>query len=1051
MRNPRIAGRGYVPLVVTVLLLACVSVALVIILPRPTFAERLPIKTYTVADGLLRDSVFKIKQDSRGFLWLCSAEGISRFDGYAFTNFTTSDGLPDRHVNDFLETKSGKIYLATEKGLVRLDPTGIANAKDNPLFTVILPDDPNAIGIQVLFEDGDGIVWAGTSNGLYSLNEQQGRLDTEAMGKLTGPDKIQITAIIKDAHDAMWIGTNENGLLRRLPNGEVEQFTPADGLSGDSIASLLERKDGRIWVGMRPGKFGDGLCLLATDPRKGRNIVERIYTAKDGLPSTWIPALYEDDDKFWVATTGGLCEWQNGETSVCKTYTTKNDLCDQVVWSLAEDNDRNLWVGSQCGLKKWGRYGFTTYTEADGTGFPVINSIFENAGGELFSSFSTGTARSVSRFNGKAFDLVKPSFPPGVNYAGWGWKQTVWQDHTGDWWFPTGNGLFRFPGGSPFEELERATPKNIETGAKATEVFRIFEDLRGDIWIATTGTANELLRWERNTDTWRNYTAELGLEPQRIFTAFVEDKAGNLWIATGSDAGDAALIRYRDGQFKIYTEADGIPAGWMRDAFIDHTGRLWLANTGAGLLRFDDVSADHLDYVSYTPKEGLSSIGVLSITEDEFGRIYVGTGRGLDRLNPDTGQIENFTTADGLPNSNIDVAYRDKKNVLWFGSSNGLARFIPEPERQRKPPIALITGLRVNGEPQSISILGETVISPLELNSDQKQVGIDFLGLGTNLGEKLKYEYRLGEKEWTPTNERTVNFANLNADEYRFEVRAATADRTFSPAATITFRIPSPVWQRWWFITLVLLLAVVAAYFFYKNRLLRLLDMERMRTRIAADLHDDIGANLTRISLLSEVAKQRSTNGNDNMLSSIAEIARESVASMNDIVWAIGPDHDRLLDLSRRMRQHAEEIFEMRDIELDFDAPTMDTDLKLSVGVRRDVLLVFKEAVNNAARHSGCSRVQIDFHCENSRLTLTVKDNGVGFDPERYESDGQGLRSMMRRSKSLSGALKIDSQKGVGTKVEFELSLHKTSRLKGETKELPPPTQTSSDKREITP
>jgi signal transduction histidine kinase len=220
-------------------------------------------------------------------------------------------------------------------------------------------------------------------------------------------------------------------------------------------------------------------------------------------------------------------------------------------------------------------------------------------------------------------------------------------------------------------------------------------------------------------------------------------------------------------------------------------------------------------------------------------------------------------------------------------------------------------------------------------------------------------------------------------------------------------------------------LAVLAVYRFYRNRLLRLLEMERMRTRIAADLHDDIGANLTRISLLSEVARSKSSNGNDNMLSSIADIARESVASMNDIVWAISPDHDRMLDLTRRMRQHAEEIFAMRNIELEFDATT-DMDMKLSVGVRRDVLLIFKEAVNNAARHSDCSKVEIDFRGENSILTLNINDNGHGFDSENHGSDGQGLRSMMRRSTALGGELKIDSLKNAGTSVEFKLPLPNT-------------------------
>lgn len=146
-------------------------------------AERLPVKTYTVADGLLQDNVFKIKQDSRGFLWFCTQEGISRFDGYAFTNFTVEDGLPDRHVNDFLETREGEIFIATDGGLAQLNPTDIRRgAQENSIFKVILPDNERAKTINVLFEDASETVFAGTSDGLYKINER-GELETVDLGK----------------------------------------------------------------------------------------------------------------------------------------------------------------------------------------------------------------------------------------------------------------------------------------------------------------------------------------------------------------------------------------------------------------------------------------------------------------------------------------------------------------------------------------------------------------------------------------------------------------------------------------------------------------------------------------------------------------------------------------------------------------------------------------------------------------------------------------------------------------------------------------------------
>jgi signal transduction histidine kinase len=209
--------------------------------------------------------------------------------------------------------------------------------------------------------------------------------------------------------------------------------------------------------------------------------------------------------------------------------------------------------------------------------------------------------------------------------------------------------------------------------------------------------------------------------------------------------------------------------------------------------------------------------------------------------------------------------------------------------------------------------------------------------------------------------------------------------------------------------------------------------MARMRTRIATDLHDDIGANLTRIALLSEVAKRQyasmearsshpprtSTDDNAGPLASIAVIARESVSSMSDIVWAVNPARETLLDLIRRMRQHADEVFTLRDIELRFRAPGDVDSVKLGMDVRRDVLLVFKEAVNNAARHSGCTCAAIDVRVRGSRLLLTLVDNGVGFDLSS-QSEGQGLSSMRRRAERLSGQLHIASKIGSGTTITLD-------------------------------
>ncbi len=1002
-----------------------VPVILCLLLAFHAYGEQLPIKTYSVADGLLRDAVYKIKQDSRGFLWFGTVEGISRFDGYAFTNFTTDDGFPDRHVNDFLETRNGAIYFATDGGLAQLNPAGIQSADagsvdgTNRLLSVILPDDPIAKQINVLFEDRNGGVFAGTANGLYRLNEEN-NLELVDLGLSSADRKaIPITSILQDRLGWIWLGTAGNGLIRLSQDGASEHFGKENGLPDDDVSALAQDDNGRIWVGIRPGHKA-GLCLLVPLPEAHANIVERFFNASDGLPSNWITDLFfSSDGNFWVGTTQGLCRWQEGEASVCKTVTAKNGLCDKEIWSISEDRDGNLWIGTACGLKKLKQHGFTAFTEADGLDDPLANSIFENHAGEFFATFNNGTHRSVGRFGGELFQTVKPTLPSSVGYFGWGWKQTILQDSAGTWWWPTGAGLYKTPPGIGFDKLSEQRLAKVETGAKGTQVFRIFEHSNGDIWMATTGATNELLRWDRKSDKWIDLTEQMGVGHDRLVSAFVEDHDGNLWIGSGES--DSALIRYRDGNFKVFSHRDGLPDGWIRDLFVDHKGRLWIANPAIGLLCVDDLTAEKLNFALYTRSSGLSSVGVSCVTEDEFGRIYVGTGRGLDRLDPETGQIENFTTADGLPASSVEVAYRDRRNDLWFATPKGLSRLTPEAPRQRVPPNAFVTAVRLEGISSPVSILGESAVPTLELGPDQRQVTIDFVGIGADLGEKLKYEYRLGDTDWIPSPERSVNFANLSPGNYVFEVRAETSDRIYGKPATVGFNIAAPLWQRPWFLLIALILFAGILYLAYKNRLRRLIEVERMRTRIATDLHDDIGSNLTKISILSEVVQQRLPASSDGeLLQMIAETSRESVSAMSDIVWAINPKKDSLLDMTRRMRQYAQETVGQRGIYFELNAPPTIEALRLNADTRRNIYLVFKESLNNIVRHANAANVMIDLRFEAGELTMSIADDGSGFDIER-DFDGNGLASMKKRAFELGGSLSVISTPNQGTSITLKL------------------------------
>lgn len=249
------------------------------------------------------------------------------------------------------------------------------------------------------------------------------------------------------------------------------------------------------------------------------------------------------------------------------------------------------------------------------------------------------------------------------------------------------------------------------------------------------------------------------------------------------------------------------------------------------------------------------------MSEDLWGRIYVGTGRGIDRLDPATGRIKHYTTDDGLPLGEMSAALCDHRGTLWFsGFSTGLVRHVPGPDPPPVPPPILITGLRIAGDPQPISQLGEVEIAPVELGPYKNQLRIDFVALGFSPGERLRYQYKLegASQDWSNLeDQRTVNFANLAPGRYRFLVQAVNADEVMSEVpASFSFTILPPVWQRWWFIAIVVALAGITAHTLYSYRVARLLELERVRTRIATDLHDDIGSNLSQIAIWSDVAQR---------------------------------------------------------------------------------------------------------------------------------------------------------------------------------------------------
>jgi len=689
---------------------------------------------------------------------------------------------------------------------------------------------------------------------------------------------------------------------------------------------------------------------------------------------------------------------------------------------LAEDLSGDLWMS---GPMRLARHGFISYGTSDGLNSNEIKSVFEDRDGRLIAVSRDSRPRHLNVFDGERFHSVLPRLPGWIHYFTWGQNQIHFQDHTGAWWIAAQGGVCRYPKVRRVEELANTLPERIYTthdGLPGVDIFRLFEDSRGDVWISAIGCAS-VSRWSRATDrieVFRQGDGGRGLDTP---LAFAEDHTGSVWISFYWHG----LARYRNGRFKVFTTADGLPAGPLPTLLVDHAGRLWMSS-GSGLVRVDDPSAERPQFRFYGLEAGLSSNQVSCIAEDRWGRIYVGSPHGIDRLDPATGRIRQYGESEGLITPGLlAAAHRDRQGNLWFGGAT-LAKFVPEPDSANLPaPPIRITRIGAPGGRYPISELGESRVEGIRLRSAENAVQFEFASLNFDVGQNIRFQYKLegSRQDWSaPTESRTVDYASLSSGSYRFLVRAVNSEGLSSEVpASVAFVILPPFWQRWWFVGLVAAALSLAIYGAHEYRLRQLLELERVRTRIATDLHDDIGSSLTQIAILSEVARrdgrEQSPSGGEP-LERIAELSRGLVDSMSDIVWAINPQRDHLRDLEHRMRRFAADVLAPRDIDLELEVPVRMEDIPLRAEVRRQVFLIFKECIHNVVRHSGCRRVQVAMEYRGHRLLLRLSDDGAGFAAAGVEN-GHGLDSMRRRAMEIGGKLEIVSQPGGGTRIELEV------------------------------
>lgn len=1005
-------------------------------------AERLPIRVFTVSDGLAGESVRALLEDSHGYLWVGTSSGLSRFGGQRFRNYDTRDGLPGPRIDALAETPDGAIWVGTGQGLSRL-PADATRGVDGTVFRSVPVPDTGLAGIGYLSVDRQGRLWIGTSSRLLVIDPlPSGSVDLRPPRQVVLPPGWSNALVGQAPNGDMWFGAH--GLVHER-GGRLSEVFPitAEGGPAGIVQSMLFDERGRLWFSTHegvllvtwPGFDGplDGRPLrdVARPPRFAGELPMApgeiiVYDQHHGLLTPYQIALVAGTGGPWVASQKGALHFTSGSL---RAVTPAQGLPEAYVQVAIEDRSGTVWLGTESrGLARLRPGGPVTYDRADGLASERISSIAESDAGLLVTTAS----RDLALWNGRRFIDLTPHrlFLPGVE-PGWGWGQYLLRDRRGRVWYPTARGLFRF---SParLQELPDTAPDFWikPNGIPGDDMFRIYEDRRRDVWVSVLGSEWSLLRFVGGEHM--EIEREIhGVNHGGAPTAFAEDRAGGLWI--GFYLG--SLGRRDDQGWRFFGTEDGLPPGFVNDLHVDRRGRLWVATISGGVARIDDPESPHPVVHRYRVQEGLTTDSTRCLAEGEDGAMYIGHSRGLDRLEVDSGKVRSYSVDDGLPNNLVWTCFAAADGTLWFGTMHGLAQLDPRTEAPRRAPALSISAVRVAGTPLELPELGTRSISGLELEPSQRALEIEFEALGLGQDAQILEQHRLsrGDEPWSqPAATRTLSFPDLSPGRYHLEIRTVSRDGHAGEPARMSFRLLPPLTARPWFRAAAAALLGAAVWGAFRMRVARLLAVERARTRIASDLHDDVGSGLSRIGMLGEIARRRLREAPDEAASVLEQIGRETATlaeNASEIIWSVDPAKDDFESVVVRLRRFAADLFEARDIQLRFSAPPNADQIELLPEVRRAVYLVLKESINNVAKHSGASAVEIAIELHDGRIRAEVRDDGHGIDPDRAreaaEEGHRGLPGMGRRAAAVGGEVTIDSRPGGGTRIALSVPLRR--------------------------
>ncbi|HWD20001.1 MAG TPA: two-component regulator propeller domain-containing protein [Verrucomicrobiae bacterium] len=964
-------------------------------------AGRYHIDTWQTDKGLPHSSVTAVVQASDGYLWVATQNGLARFDGVRFRvlDENNTPAMKNSRLVQLFEDRTHALWIGAEQGeLIR--------QKDGVFTSYTLPGKGTTHNyVRTFCEDSNSLWLVSCEWQLIHLEHEQFTVPS-ASWNLSGRHATAVTA---DARGQIWVGTERE--LAVLQGGQFVTVWSQTNEPNFQVEFLAPSRDGGCWVA------GNGRLRKFSSPQREQNLAGFDWNNRP------VYDLYEDRQRrLWIATLGSGLFRYDPDGAVLH-LTTREGLPSDFVRCVTEDKEGDIWIGAEGGgLCRLKPALFETFDTAQGLASSQAMSVSEGTNGMWVGS------------NGDGLDYLTEG---GVRHFGpeSGLKNGhVWavvQDPRHVLWAGTWDGLYKNDGTKFIGLSDGATV--------GWQVLALYEDHHGDMWVGQQAF-NGVTRLHNDE---RTVFRVPGASPSFDVRAMAEDRNGAFWIGTAEEG----LFRMQGSNFTRFGKSAGLRSEAIWCLHTDHEGNLWVGTCRGGLSLWREGR-----FVTWTAQEGLVNNVICQILEDDDGNLWLGSYGGIARVRKEdlrrsaaSGapkiQCQRYGMEDGLPSLECDGGFqpsgcRSHDGRLWFPTVKGLAVIDPRHvSKNPLPPPVLTEETLIDGVAAAPPAPGRQTV----VKAGSQRVEFHFTALSFAAPDEVRFRYRLEglENNWVEAGgQRSASYSHIPPGAYVFHVMACNNDGVWNETGASLPLLALPhYWQTGWFFAITALLVVggaaSAARYAEGRKMQRRVELaergravEQERTRIAKDMHDSLGANLTEIAMLSELAQSpeaRPEQVTDD-IRRITTRARELTRSLDEIVWAVNPQNDTLENFVAYTCTFAEDYLRLARIACRLDVPERLPEISFATDLRHNLFLAIKEAVNNIVKHSAASEVWIKVKIAPPLFAVTIEDNGRGFSPPAA-SGRNGLVNMRKRMETIGGRFQLRSEPGLGSRLSLEIDL----------------------------